>query len=85
MCCERPARHSAIARVARSQSPSIIKAFDFVAIALKTGRAKDFARILQFIETGVLDTVRLDAVLARHRLLDTWENFGKRFLTPDNP
>jgi hypothetical protein len=40
---------------------------------------------LQFIETGVLDPSRLDALLTRHSLLDKWESFGKRFLTSDQP
>lgn len=63
----------------------VMTAEHLVAIALKTGRAKDYARILQFIETGVLDAAKLDAILARHSLLDKWETFGKRFLTPDQP
>lgn len=63
----------------------VMTAEHLVAIALKLGRAKDFARILQFIEAGVLDTAKLDAVLTRHALLDKWENFGKRFLNPDTP
>lgn len=50
------------------------------AIALATGRAKDFSRVLQFIEAGVLDSGRLDAILARHGLLEKWEAFGKKFL-----
>lgn len=63
----------------------VMTAEHLTAIALKTGRAKDFARILQFIESGVLVPSRLDAILARHRLLDKWEHFGKRFLTPEEP
>jgi hypothetical protein len=58
----------------------VMTAEHLVAIALKTGRPKDFARILQFIESGVLDTDKLDALLARHRLLEKWEEFGNRFL-----
>lgn len=50
-----------------------------VAIALKTGRAKDKARILQFIESGVLDVDRLQAILGRHDLLDRWERFERQF------
>src|SRR5208282_6449596 len=33
----------------------VISAEHLLAIALKTGRAKDFARILQFVEAGVVD------------------------------
>jgi hypothetical protein len=58
----------------------VMTAEHLVAIALQTGRAKDFARILQFIEAGVLDTEKLDAILKRHRLLAKWEDFGHKFL-----
>jgi hypothetical protein len=50
------------------------------AIALKTGRAKDFARLLQFVEAGVLDTNQLDAILKRHGLEEKWNQFGVKFL-----
>ena len=46
-------------------SVSVMTAEHLVAIALATGRAKDYSRILQFIEAGALDTTRLDALLAR--------------------
>lgn len=39
---------------------------------------------LQFIEAGALNPTKLDAILARHGLLDKWEKFGNRFLTSDN-
>jgi len=58
----------------------VITAEHLVAMALKTGRAKDFARILQFVEAGVLDADRLDLILKRHGLLEKWEQFGVKFL-----
>ena len=63
----------------------VMSAEHLTAIALKTGRGKDFARILQFIESGVPDPARLNDILLRHLLLDKWEQFGKRFLTPPTP
>jgi hypothetical protein len=39
-----------------------------VALALQLGRGKDFARILQFIDAGVLDTPKLDQILTRYEL-----------------
>ncbi len=51
-----------------------------VALALQLGRAKDFSRILQFIEAGVLDAAKLDQILARHDLVAKWDKFGDRFL-----
>jgi len=62
----------------------VMTAEHLVAIALKTGRAKDFSRILQFIETGVLNTNKLDQILKRHSLLAKWEDFGHKFLE-DSP
>ena len=44
-----------------------------------------FIVLNQMRAAGVLDPSRLDALLARHSLLDKWETFGKRFLTPDQP
>jgi len=58
----------------------VMTAEHLVAIALQTGRAKDFSRILQFIEAGVLDAKKLDALLKRHHLLAKWEDFGHKFL-----
>ena len=48
--------------------------------ALQTGRAKDKARLLQFIEVGVLDPARFQAVLTRHGLTAAWQRFEQQFL-----
>ena len=53
-------------------------------IALQVGRAKDKARLLQFIESGVLDPERFQAILARHQLTEAWQMFRRQFLT-DTP
>jgi len=58
----------------------VITAEHLAAIALRTARAKDFARILQFVEAGVLDANKLDPILKRHGLLEKWEQFGVKFL-----
>ena len=58
----------------------VMTAEHLVALALQLGRAKDFSRILQFIEAGVLDTAKLDQILIRHDLLAKWEQFGDKFL-----
>lgn len=50
------------------------------AIALDTGRAKDKARVLQFIEAGVLDLERLQEIIARHGLTGHWQQFERQFL-----
>ena len=61
----------------------VMTAEHLTAVALKTGRAKDFIRILQFIECGVIDADKLDPILSRHGLLEKWERFGKKFLKGD--
>jgi hypothetical protein len=58
----------------------VMTAEHLVAIALKTGRAKDFSRILQFIESGTIQPDKLNKILARHGLLEKWEQFGYKFL-----
>ncbi len=51
-----------------------------MAIALKTGRAKDFARLASFVESGVADATRFDSILARHQLTSNWILFKSRYL-----
>jgi hypothetical protein len=58
----------------------VMTAEHLTAIALQTGRAKDFSRMLQFIESGTLDANRLDQILSQHGLLAKWEEFGHKFL-----
>jgi hypothetical protein len=58
----------------------VMTAEHLTAIALETGRAKDHARILQFIESGTLDTDKVDGILKRHGLIEKWERFGDKFL-----
>jgi hypothetical protein len=58
----------------------VFTAEHLAAIALQTGRAKDKARLLQFIEEGALDTQRFQAILVRHKLVDAWTRFERQFL-----
>ena len=53
-------------------------------VALQTGRAKDKARVLQFVEAGALDMARFQTILARHGLIDRWRQFERQFLS-DTP
>jgi len=59
----------------------VFTAEHLAAVALQTGRAKDKARLLQFIEAGALDTARFQSILARHGLADAWHRFEKQFLS----
>ena len=49
---------------------------------MQTGRAKDHARLVMFVEAGIADMDRLRGILARHSLFDAWTKFEKRFLQP---
>lgn len=50
------------------------------AIALQTGRAKDKTRVAQFIEESALDMPRFQQILARHHLVERWQQFERQFL-----
>lgn len=58
----------------------VMTAEHLTAIALQTGRTKDFNRILQFVESGTLAPDRFDSILKQHGLLAKWEQFGDKFL-----
>lgn len=62
----------------------VFTAEHLAAIALQTGRAKDKARLLQFIESGTLDAARFQDILTRHALTGRWEQFQRQFLS-DTP
>lgn len=57
----------------------VLTAMHLAAIALQTGRGKDKARLLQFIEAGLLHRVEFEGLLSRHELLDRWQVFEKQF------
>jgi len=59
----------------------VFTAEHLAAIALQTGRAKDKARLLQFVEAGALAAPRFQAILARHALVDAWQKFERQFLS----
>lgn len=58
----------------------IMSAEHLVAIALQTGRAKDHARILQFLEQKASDPDELERILERHGLISKWKQFRQRYL-----
>lgn len=58
----------------------VFTAEHLAAIALRTGRAKDKARLLQFIESGALDAARFESIVNRHGLAETWQRFQRQFL-----
>ena len=59
----------------------VFTAEHLAAVALQTGRPKDKARLLQFIESGALKMEGFRSILARHSLSDRWREFERTFLT----
>jgi hypothetical protein len=62
----------------------VFSAEHLAAIALQTGRAKDKARLLQFVESGTLDAATFQDILTRHALTGQWAQFQRQFLS-DTP
>ncbi len=57
----------------------VLSAEHLVAIALRTGRAKDYARIAMFLDQDAISLEMLDSILLRHGLLPKWESFKSKF------
>jgi hypothetical protein len=72
----------AVTREADGLTTRVMTAEHLMAIALQTGRAKDHARLVMFVEAGIADMDRLRDILARHSLLEAWAKFENRFLQP---
>jgi hypothetical protein len=62
-------------------SARVLTAEHIAAIALQTGRPKDKARLLQFVEEAALDAERFRAIIVRHNLVESWEKFEQQFLS----
>jgi hypothetical protein len=58
----------------------VFSAEHLAAICLETGRAKDKARLLQFLESSSLDILRFKALVSRHGLDESWKEFHRQFL-----
>jgi hypothetical protein len=58
----------------------VVRAAHLAAIALSTGRAKDYARILALLESGCVTATEIEALAQRHGLLKAWNRFKMRFL-----
>ena len=60
----------------------VMRAEHLMAIALQTGRGKDFARLVTFMETRVADEAKLHEILERHGLSAAWKRFEQMYLSP---
>jgi hypothetical protein len=55
-----------------------LRAEHVVAIAVKVGRPKDWARVAAFLEQRAVNLASLKRVLERHGLIDGWKRFCRR-------
>jgi hypothetical protein len=58
----------------------VMQAEYLVAIALRTGRIKDYARIVQFLGQGAVDRGKLMTLIEKHGLTARWVRFEERYL-----
>jgi len=58
----------------------VVRAAHLAGIALSTGRAKGFARILALSESGSVAPAEIQGLAQRHGLLESWNRFKARFL-----
>lgn len=58
----------------------VFRAEHLAALALRTGRAKDKARLLQFIEQQAMDRAAFEAIVNRYDLGLPWSRFRSAFL-----
>ncbi len=71
---------AAVEKSVEGTSARVFTAEHIAAIALQTGRAKDKARVLQFIEANAVDLGRVREILTRHGLNGNWQQFEQQFL-----
>lgn len=59
----------------------VVGAAHLAVIALSVGRAKDWARILELLQSGSVTRDQIAQLAARHGLGDAWSRFEARFLS----
>jgi hypothetical protein len=72
----------AVTRESGGLTTRVMTAEHLMAIALQTGRPKDHARLVMFVEASIADTPRLHDIFRRYSLLERWTKFEQRFLQP---
>ncbi|HEV3510819.1 MAG TPA: hypothetical protein VGS05_03885 [Candidatus Sulfotelmatobacter sp.] len=77
---EREAIAEAVSTTVEGVDTWVMSAEHLVAIALRTGRAKDYSRILQFVEQGAVDHEKLQSILQRNGLTQKWQKFKQKYL-----
>jgi len=71
--------HEAVDKSFKEVRVRVLRLEHLAAIMLKTGRAKDNARLAQVLEVTALDQQRFRGILERHELTAAWNKFKERF------
>jgi hypothetical protein len=69
----------AVERDVNGVATRVFTAEHLAAICLQVGRARDHDRVSRFIEAGVLDAEKFEAILRRHSLLEKWRDFLEKY------
>jgi hypothetical protein len=77
---EKEALEQAVTADVEGTSTFVLSAEHLIAIALRTGRAKDYNGILQFLEQSSLNETKLKAILGRHQLESKWDEFRRKYM-----
>ena len=72
----------AVKRDVNGVSTRVFTAEHLAAICLQVGRAKDYDRVVRFLEAEVIDAATFEAILERHDLLPQWQKLENTYLEP---
>ena len=67
--------HQSVERTVGQTPTHVMRPEHLIAIALKTGRAKDHARVAMLLEEADVDSALLNDILQRHQLSEKWNKF----------
>ncbi len=57
----------------------VVNAEYLCAIALQTGRPKDYQRVYSMLEAKCVNTDNLKSLIAQHHLTERWNTYARRF------
>ncbi len=70
---------AAVEQVFHEVKVPVITAEYLCAIALQTGRAKDYQRVNTLLEAGCVEAEKLEKLVHRYNLGERWEQYVRRF------
>ncbi len=76
------ALRQAVRRDVNGVSTRVFTAEHLAAICLQVGRAKDYDRVVRFLEAEMIDAILFTSILQRHDLMSPWQTFQNAYLEP---